>query len=72
MTHFGIHNFPATKYKIASGQIKSLCIQQNLQGAIFQKENISTPEWKKTQQETIDLKRSRNIMYTAQEDQKYL
>jgi len=37
MTHFGIHNFPATKYKIASGQIRSLCILQNLQGTIFQR-----------------------------------
>lgn len=56
MTHFGILNFPATKYKIASGKLKALAFSRICRELFFK--GISMPEWKKKkiQQETIDFR----------------
>lgn len=45
MTHFGILNFPATKYKIASGKLKALAFSRICRELFFK--GISMPEWKK-------------------------
>lgn len=55
MTHFGILNFPATKYKIASGKLKAPAFSRICRELFFK--GISKPEWKKKiQQETIDFR----------------
>lgn len=66
MTHFGILNFPATKYKIASGKLKALAFSRICRELFFK--GISMPEWKKKNSTGNHRLQSRNIMYIVQED----